>query len=331
MQVNSSEVVMNAQHSFSRTEVESKTSFESFIQLDSSTIDDSNMVEKSNQIEKIAPSQKDDTQTTIQAILKELLNSFSLNKKNASMCADDITKEVDKAIGYSHLSIYSRYEEHESISINTMASVKTDKGCMDLNLNYSMSRDFVVENQLDIYSLTDPLVINLDGELPSLSTDTFNFDIDNDGKNDQISKLLGNSGFLALDKDNDGKITKGSELFGTKTGDGFGELSLYDNDKNGWIDSNDTIFNQLQIWLQNDKQEEKELVTLGEMGIGAIYLGSTQSDFTFKTQENQTLGQMKRSGFFLNDNLTTGTISQIDLNKSQEKTDKSPLADLLKS
>jgi len=319
MQVNSSEVVMTSQHTFSRTET-SSTSFESFVQLDDPTD-----VEATSEVTDSSPTQNDD-QKTLQDVIKELMNTLSLNKNNACMSVDDITKEVDKAIGYSHLSIYNSYEEHESVSINTMASIQTDQGSLNLNLNYSMSRDFVVQNQIDIYSLTDPLVVNLDGGLPTLSSDTFSFDIDNDGESDQISKLGANSGFLALDSNNDGVINQGSELFGTKTGDGFDELSFYDNDNNGWIDENDSIFDKLQIWLKNDEKtdDDKELFGLGEVGIGAIFLGSEDSEFTYKTDENQTLGQLKSSGFFLNNDMTVGNISQIDLNKT------TTLADLLK-
>ncbi|MEO1954936.1 MAG: hypothetical protein ABGW74_09575 [Campylobacterales bacterium] len=337
MKINSSDVVMSSQHSFSRTEIQSETSFESFIQLDTSTQNDAcnDSIDASTSVQNSADvnnNTKQDEQRTLDAIIKELIQSLSLNSKNASMSSDDIMKEVDGAIGYSHLSIYSRYEEHESVSISTMASINTEQGSMDLNLNYSMSRDFVYENQIDIYSLTDPLAINLDGGLPSLSTDTFNFDIDNDGESDQISKLMGNSGYLALDKNEDGVINQGSELFGTQTGDGFGELSNYDEDFNGWIDENDSIFDKLQIWLKNDANDDadKELIGLGEVGIGAIYLGNTKSDFTFKTEDNQTLGKLKNSGFYLNDDLTAGSIAQIDLSKTQQQTQKSPLVDLLK-
>lgn len=328
MRINSSDVVMSSQHSFSKTDIENETSFESFIHLDEPV-----EVEETKNIETVDRSYaQNDDEKTLQEIFKELFNKLSLTQENASMSAEDITKEVDKAIGYSHLSIYNKHEEHESISVNTTASIQTDKGSLDLDLNYSMSRDFVVENRVDIYTLTDPLVVNLDGELPTLSKNKFSFDIDNDGESDQISKLGNNSGFLALDKNSDGSINQGNELFGTTTGDGFSELSIYDKHNNGWIDENDAIFDKLQIWLKNDDTDEgeKELFGLGEVGIGAIFLGNTDSEFTYKTDENQTLGELKKSGFFLNNNLTTGTISQIDLNKTT-KNEPSPLTDLLQA
>ena len=40
----------------------------------------------------------------------------------------------------------------------------------------------------------------------------------------------------ALDINEDGKINDGKELFGTASGNGFGDLAAYDQDNNGWID-----------------------------------------------------------------------------------------------
>ena len=60
--------------------------------------------------------------------------------------------------------------------------------------------------------LMDPLVINLSGQNADVSDETFTFDIDSDGKEDNISLLAKNCGFLALDLNGDGKINNGSEL-----------------------------------------------------------------------------------------------------------------------
>ena len=55
--------------------------------------------------------------------------------------------------------------------------------------------------------------------------------------------MLGSgSGFLALDKNGNGKIDDGSELFGTKSGDGFADLAEYDSDGNGWIDEKGRVY-----------------------------------------------------------------------------------------
>ncbi|WP_321777236.1 hypothetical protein [Sulfurimonas sp.] len=316
MKIKSHEIAMQSQHSFSRIELETQFSFSTFFTHEPVTKEQTKLLGEDG----IKPndgfnSYFSDTTKTINSIIQNLLQ----------MLQDKSQKEPEEnqeTFGYTHFSMMQRYEEHESLNFSTLGHVKTDKGTIDLNLNFSMSRSFAIENRIDIYSSFDPLVINLDGDIPSLSTDTFSFDLDNDGKSDQISQLASRSGFLALDKNGDGIVNQGSELFGTMTGNGFGELSAYDSDGNHWIDENDSIFDKLQIWLKNDDDNEKELVGLGEMGIGAIFLGSSSSEFTFKTATNQTLGEMKSCGIFLNEDGSCGNISQIDFASREIQEDK---------
>jgi hypothetical protein len=239
------------------------------------------------------------------------------------------TPQEENVVGYTHLSSSKTYKECEDLDFSTKGIVKTENSEISFDLNFSMSRSFVVENRIDVYTPFDPLVINLDGDIPQLDGESFSFDLDNDGTSDQISQLKSGSGFLAYDANQDGEINQGSELFGTKTGDGFGELAEYDEDNNSWIDENDSIFDKLQIWLKNDETQERELVGLGEAGIGAIYLNSAQSDYTYKTQENDILGKMKSSGIFLNEDGSVGTIAEIDFN--MKNTTEEPLADLLQA
>ena len=70
-------------------------------------------------------------------------------------------------------------------------------------------------------ALFDPLIVNIGSDTADVCDQTFKFDLDADGTEDEISMLGKGSGFLALDKNGDGKINDGSELFGTKSGDGF--------------------------------------------------------------------------------------------------------------
>ncbi len=306
MKIQSQELIMKSQHIEYKTMMESQMSFSTFFDATPPTD-----VETTHKEEELKPHEPDisvfcsDQMRTIGEIIQSLI--AMLQGRSGTR-----TQEEEEVQGYTHLSFYERYEEHESLSFSTMGHIQTEKGSLDINLDFSMSRSFAIENQIDIYSTFDPLVINLDGEIPNLSTDTFSFDLDNDGEEEQISKLGLGSGFLALDKNGDGIVNQGSELFGTITGDGFGELSAYDEDSNSWIDENDSIFNQLQIWLKNEENGGKELVGLGEVGIGAIFLNAQASEFTYKTETNQTLGEMKSCGIFLNENGSCGNISQID-------------------
>ena len=340
MKVQSHELAMMSKHVEYKSVLESKLSFETFFtDTPMEGIERPQRADKPVGLNTDFGSYFEDRAKTLDGIIQNLMKM--LRERIGNNTPQEETQE--ESFGYNKVSFTERYEEYESLSFSTMGHVQTDKGSIDLNLHFSMSRSFVVENSIDIYTAFDPLVINLDGDIPNLLEDTFSFDLDNDGQSDQISKLGSGSGFLALDKNKDGKVNQGSELFGTITGNGFGELSAYDEDANSWIDESDSIFDSLQIWLKNEDKNEKELVGLGEVGIGAIYLNSESSEFTYKTAANNVLGELKSSGIFLKENGEVGNVSQVDFTAQENKphkltamqnTDKSkeePLATLLQA
>lgn len=199
--------------------------------------------------------------------------------------------------------VSSTLVEQEAVHVQAGGYVQTEDGrSISFGVDLNMSREFA--SQVNIEStqqvvMTDPLVINMD-DLPAGVTDmTFQFDIDCDGKLDQISMLREGSGFLALDKNGDGKINDGSELFGTRSGDGFADLAAYDEDGNGWIDENDEIFSKLRIWSK-DKDGNDVLKTLKEADVGAIYLGSASSQFSITDEKNNdVLGAVRATGVYL--------------------------------
>ena len=231
------------------------------------------------------------------------------------------------------VEINHTYVEAQALDFHTKALVQADGREYEISLDVSLSRSFVEQTKIvmqrDSY-LKDPLVISLNGLMPTLSSNSFAFDIDSDGEHDQISKLSSGNGFLALDKNSNGFIDDGSELFGTKSGDGFSDLSKYDDDKNGWIDENDAIFDKLRIWEKTDSKDK--LIGLGEVGIGAIFLGNTNTPFSLKSDSNELLGEIRKSGFFIYENGKAGVISQIDLAvNSKTKEDLNKLDTLQKN
>ena len=180
-----------------------------------------------------------------------------------------------------------------------------------------MSRSFAEYTSVQIdygaVQLMDPLVINLNGGTAEVSDQKFFFDIDCAGELDNISLLARGCGFLALDRNGDGVINDGSELFGTKSGNGFADLAVFDMDGNGWIDENDEIFNRLRIWTKDESGNDK-LVALGVAGIGAIYLGHIGTKFSLNSgKDNSTNAVVRQSGVFLHENGQSGIIQQVDL------------------
>lgn len=207
--------------------------------------------------------------------------------------------------------------ETENTSFSTMGTVRTADGReINFNLELEMSRSYMehftyMKEETAVF--TDPLVINLDTNVASISDQKFLFDIDNDGKEEEISYLNKGSGYLALDKNGDGKINDGSELFGTESGDGFRDLAAYDKDRNGWIDENDEIFDKLKIWTKDEDGTDR-LISLKEAGVGAIYLGNVSTEFALKGQENNnTNGVIRSTGLYLKESGEAGTMQHIDL------------------
>ena len=210
------------------------------------------------------------------------------------------------------------YSEDEVTCFDTEGTVKTADGReLPFHVSVEMSRSFVQASESIInYGqpvLCDPLVINLDNNVADVKDQKFLFDLDADGEEESISMLGNRSGYLALDENEDGIINDGKELFGTKSGNGFADLSQYDKDGNGWIDEADEIFSKLKIWIQ-EKDGNRKLLSLSEAGVGAIYLGYENTDFSLnRLQDNATNAIIRKTGIFLYENGDSGTVQQLDL------------------
>ena len=207
--------------------------------------------------------------------------------------------------------------EAESTTFATKGLVTTEDGrSIDFNVEVSMSRAFMQETNLltvEDYIKTDPLIINLDTNIASVSDQKFFFDLDADGDKEQISFAGQGSSFLALDKNGDGTINDGSELFGTKSGDGFKDLAAYDEDGNGWIDENDSIFSRLKVWTK-DEEGNDYLIDLKKADVGAIYLGNAETQFSLKNDENKLNAEIKKTGVYLKESTgAVGTLNHVDL------------------
>lgn len=209
--------------------------------------------------------------------------------------------------------------ESENTTFSTAGTVKTADGReISFNVSVEMSREFQSYFSEDLelarFTLCDPLVINLDGDVADVEDQTFYFDLDADGEMDEISRLGKGSGYLALDKNGDGVINDGSELFGTKSGDGFADLAKYDEDGNGWIDENDAVWDKLKIWCK-DENGKDVLYRLADKGVGAICLQNAAADFTLQGQGGRTQGVVRSTGVFLYENGLAGTIQHVDVAK----------------
>lgn len=206
-------------------------------------------------------------------------------------------------------------EEYECSEFSSCGVVKTADGReiefgMDLKMerSYKETRSYEVTEAV---TFKDPLIVNFDGTHAELSDNKFSFDLDADGEEELISYLINDGAMLALDKNKDGIINDGSELFGAQSGNGFADLAQYDEDGNGYIDEADAIFADLKLWTKTEDKDQLE--SLAERGVGAIYLGSTETPFDLKGEDNQQNGRVRASGFYLTEAGGVGNIQQIDM------------------
>ena len=270
--------------------------------------------------------------------LREQLQSFNdWQKKIFGGCGADEVKfslngTQQKTLNFSSMESVSRTQvwqritatsgthlEYENTTFASTGEVQTSDGrSLSFNVELTLGRSLVqridsLKEETYTRILTDPLVINMDTNATSISDQKFKFDIDSDGDEDEISFTGKESGFLALDKNEDGKINDGSELFGTKSGDGFKDLSEYDEDKNGWIDENDAIFNKLKVWT-NDEEGNDKLLNLKDADVGAIYLGNLDTEFSFKDGMGNTDAVLRKTGIYLKESTgAAGTVAHVDL------------------
>lgn len=226
--------------------------------------------------------------------------------------------------------------EQEQLTVNSTGVVQTEDGrTIDFSLGFSLDRTYLSQTQQttliqrtrEEIQLTDPLVISLDGSVPSLSDTTFSFDLDMDGDQEEVHFVNAGSGFLAFDKNGDNEINDGSELFGPQSGNGFSDLAELDDDQNGWIDENDAAFSQLSVWTMGE-DGEPSLISLKDAGVGAISLSYAENaSFNLTDSENTLEGQLNGAGIFLFENGNVGSINQIDLAAQEPETADSQLSE----
>ncbi len=323
MKIEQAEVVMNASHNFSS---------ECVVKFDSECT--FRMVyEGVSQTEKTSESAKSGRDTQLLMMLEALIarmiafisgsQGVQVTDLREVLKTDDAAlpeKRTGRPAGTVEMEWKSEFtetiREHERTGFFSSGTIRTQDGQkLEFNLELNMCRDFECERKEKDGGkvvLRDPLVINFDGNAAELSGKRFTFDLDADGKTESIPGLGGGSAFLAFDRNGDGRINDGSELFGTRSGNGFADLAALDGDGNHWLDENDAAFNNLRIW-QPDASGQGNLRSLRDMGVGALYLGSTETSFALTDSENRLLAQIRASGFYLREDGRAGSLQQVDL------------------
>jgi len=215
---------------------------------------------------------------------------------------------------------YQRQEvisETEQTDFHAAGTVRTADGMeigfqLDLSMRRSFRQEINLNQSAGAARQVDPLVINFGGTAAQLQSRRFLFDLAGNGQKENIPLLASGSGFLALDLNANGLIDSGKELFGAASGNGFADLARHDSDGNGWIDENDPVFAKLQVWSP-DREGPGSLVGLQQKNVGALFLGKQATPFELRDSNNLSLGTVRGSGIYLDQQGVAGTLQQIDL------------------
>ena len=251
--------------------------------------------------------------------INEMMSGFR-REYESSADGGEITAGYQTTENYQtyRLDFFARdytYEEEETSFKAKGKAICADGREIDFNIGVKMSRSFESLSEQRLAETAgmfiDPLVINLNEGVTNVSDQDFYFDLDSDGKEEKIGSLAEGSGFLALDKNGDGRINDGSELFGTKSGDGFADLAKFDDDHDGWIDEDDAVFDRLKIWVREKGGDR--LLSLKEAGVGALNLGRAETEFSLKDINNRSKAVVRSTGMFLYEDGRAGVMQQIDM------------------
>jgi hypothetical protein len=215
--------------------------------------------------------------------------------------------------------LQSAHAEVEQLELAARGVVRTADGReISFALDISLSRTYYEESNLRLRlgdgarPRKDPLLVNFAGTSAQLVGQRFRFDLDVDGKAENVNLPAAGTGFLVLDSNGDQRINDGSELFGALSGDGFADLEPLDDDGNGWIDENDAAYSQLRLWMP-DADGGGPLLTLQQADVGALGLARVATPFDLRDGANETLAQLRSSGIYLRDSGGAGSLQQVDL------------------
>jgi hypothetical protein len=221
------------------------------------------------------------------------------------------TSSIPSPLNRPEIVYESTQAQSSSLDFGIEGSLSTKDGKeINFSLSIKWSETFVETNRVMIQEgqvFEDPLVISFDG-MPPISNQKFDFDL-----TESVKELnyLNNAGYIVNDKNNNNKADDGSELFGPNSGDGFSELKAYDEDNNGWIDSNDSVYKQLKLF--RPEVNNNELVSLEEIGIGAISLSTVDLNFTSKSGIDNPIANYKEGSVAVGEDGNAYGVFSVDL------------------
>jgi hypothetical protein len=206
--------------------------------------------------------------------------------------------------------------ETSSSNFEAQGSIVTADGkTLSFSASFLKSQESVSVERMSIREgdakMKDPLVLVYSGTSAELSDQIAPFDLDNDGKLDQLAGVK-NGAYVVLDRNRDGAVNDASELLGALSNDGFSDLRALDDDGNGFVDEGDQSYSKLYTW-DPTAAPKTQLTALSSAGIGALYTGQVASPFDVRSDAGALQGRVRSTGMYLTENGTVRPMEQLDL------------------
>lgn len=202
------------------------------------------------------------------------------------------------------------YREYEAMSLALAGTFTTEDGReFSFDLSYQLERESVrtTSTSVTVGAVQDPLILDLAGP-GGFGPGRTAFDLIGDAGLEALPHLIGGSHYLAADLNGNGRIDDGGELFGPRSGNGFADLAVHDDDGNGFIDAGDRVWEHLRLWTGSG-----EPALLSEWRVAAIGLMSIAAPFSYQDADNTEVGRNRGAGVFLTDDGKSGVVKQVDL------------------
>ncbi|WP_370578884.1 hypothetical protein ABX042_15135 [Snodgrassella alvi] len=193
---------------------------------------------------------------------------------------------------YGHGNKY--YWGGKDLIINDGLTVKNFKNG-DLNIRLR-EKDDTRPDFKDAEDIRSPIIIDMNGDGVKTTAQGKHTYFDHDGNSfaENTGWVDSNDALLVLDRNQNGLIDDGKELFGSNTllssgkkaQNGFEALAEFDENRDGVIDTADSVWSRLQLWQdknQNGFVDEGELLSLSNTQITEIGLKYLKGD---KKDEN---------------------------------------------
>lgn len=252
---------------------------------------------------------------TVKRILEQLssgkllswLDGTAFDKIQAQQ--QQLEAEASTAAAPAESTIMEFNYRYQAVAASFTGAVQLEDGSsQSFAFSFSLQERYASFSIRQEAILKDPLIVSTTGQSFQWTGASQSFDFHSDGSNIGLPTLASGQYYLSYDRNQDGRITQGRELFGPATGQGFAELAALDEDKDGFVDSSDSAWQQLSLWRPGETP-----TSLTEAGIGALSAQSVATSFGLY-DGNALLARIARSGIFLSEQGKVGLLQQVDLN-----------------